>query len=88
MFDDSPLVLAAIERASVKLTRKTLRENIQQILETRFGDLPPDLVEVLNAVMDERHLRGLVTEAVRCVSLHDFRTRLVSSPARETAADA
>jgi hypothetical protein len=77
MFDDSPLVLAAIERASVKITRKTMRENIQQILETRFGDLPPELVEVLNAVADERHLRGLVAEAVRCVSLKDFRARLV-----------
>jgi hypothetical protein len=81
MFDDSPLVLDAIERASVKITAKTVRENIQQILETRFGDLPPELVEVLGAVEDERHLRGLVKDAVRCASLDDFRARLVSSPA-------
>jgi hypothetical protein len=81
MFDDSPLVLAAIERASVKIRAKTAREYIQQFLETRFGDLPPQIVELLNAVVDERLLRGLAVEAGRCASLDDFRARLASPPA-------
>ena len=81
MFDDSPLVLAAIERARVKFTAKTLRETVLLNLETRFDDLPPQIIEMVNAVADERRLRGLVKEAIRCDSLDDFRTRLVSSPA-------
>jgi hypothetical protein len=81
MFDDSPLVLAAIERASVKIRAKTAREHIQQVLETRFDDLSPQIVERLNAIVDERRLRDLLSEAVRCASLDDFRARLVSTPA-------
>ncbi len=77
MFNESPLVQEVVEETRLE----TVREDIQQILETRFGDLPPRIAEVLDAVADERRLRGLVAEAVRCTSLDDFRARLVSSPA-------
>ena len=72
MFDDSPLVLEVVEETRVK----TVREMVLLNLETRFGDLPPEIVERLNAIVDERRLRGLVAESVRCASLDAFRERL------------
>lgn len=80
MFDDSPLVQAAVDRACRKSTRKTMREMILQVLETRFGAVPLPVVELLDATADEQRLRGLNTEAVRCSSLDDFRARLASHP--------
>jgi hypothetical protein len=77
MFDDSPLVLEVVERTRLK----TVREMVLQNLETRFNDLPPQIVEMVNAVVDERRLRRLGVDAVRCSSLDDFRARLVSSSA-------
>jgi hypothetical protein len=81
MFNDSPIVQEIVQEASLKVRRKTVREMVQQNLETRFGDLPPQIVEMLDAIEDERRLRALGAEAVRCASLDDFRARLVSSSA-------
>ncbi len=78
VFDDSPLVLAAIDRASKKITRNNMEEAVLQVLEARFEAVPPALVESLHAVADEGRLRALLREAARCSSLNDFQTRLTS----------
>ena len=78
MIMESPLIQEILEEARLENTVKTIREMVQQALEARFGALPPQLVEQLNAVVDEGRLRALFTEAVRCSSPDDFQTRLTS----------
>lgn len=62
VFDDSPLVLAAIDRASKKITRNNMEEAVLQVLEARFEAVPPALVESLHAVADEGRLCGTPSE--------------------------
>ncbi len=78
VFDDSPLVLAAIDRASKRITRKNMQEAVQEVLEARFGVVPPALVELLQAIADEAQLHALLREAARCASPDDFQARLTS----------
>ena len=81
MIMESPLIQGILEEARVENTQKIMRKAIRQILETRFGELRPQIVEALDAVVDERRLDDLITEAVRCTSLDDFRARPASHPA-------
>ncbi len=75
---ESPLIQEIMDEVRLESTVKTIREMVQLNLETRFGALPPQLVERLNAVVGEGRLRALIREAVRCSSLDDFQTRLTS----------
>jgi hypothetical protein len=49
------------------------RENIVAVLETRFGDVPRNLVEEIESVVDEKHLKRLVRSAAACPDLAAFR---------------
>ena len=49
------------------------REDITAFLETRFGDLPRDLVEAIESVVDEKQLTDLVRSAAACRDLAEFR---------------
>lgn len=80
MIVETPFIQELLEEACVENTRKNMRETVQRILAERFGPLPPQMVELLNAVADEQRLRDLVLEAVRCASLDDFQARLASHP--------
>jgi hypothetical protein len=56
------------------------RKNLRVVLEARFGALTSELVARLEAITDEGQLQGLLTEAARCPTLDEFRTRLVPGP--------
>jgi predicted transposase YdaD len=73
MFNESPLIQEIVEETRVK----TVRGMVLETLETRFGELPLEIAERLNTVVDERRLRRLATEAWQCASLDDFRAHLV-----------
>ena len=51
----------------------TAHENIAAFLEARFGDVPRDLVETIESVVDEKQLKDLVQSAAACPDLAAFR---------------
>ena len=73
--------VSSIERLAIRRTKaETLRENILEIFETRFGIVPNDIPERLNAIPDTidgvERLRALFKKAVAISSLDDFRKEL------------
>jgi hypothetical protein len=53
--------------------RETAHQDIATVLEGRFGDVPRDLVEAIESIVDEKHLRSLVRLAGTCPDLAEFR---------------
>ena len=53
---------------------KTAHQNIVTVLEARFGDVPRDLAEEIESVVDGKQLKGLVRTAVACPDLDAFRS--------------
>ena len=84
---ESPLIdELVIEKYGELLTEKTreaARETAHQyivtVLEARFGDLPRDLAEEIESVVDGKQLKGLVRTAVACPDLDAFRGALPRS---------
>jgi predicted transposase YdaD len=60
-------------------TRETAREDIVTVLETRFGEVPQELVEGVESVVDEKRLKGLVRSAAACPDLAAFREAIARS---------
>ena len=58
---------------------ETARQDIVTVLEARFGDVPRDLSEEIESVVDAKQLRGLVRLAASCPDLDAFRNGLTSS---------
>jgi len=56
-----------------EIVMERTRENITAFLETRFGDLPRDLLEAIESVVDEKQLKDLVRSAAACPDLAEFR---------------
>jgi hypothetical protein len=71
------IVLERYENLLAEKTREAARENahenIAAFLEARFGDVPRDLVEAIESVVDEKQLEGLVRSAGTCRDLAEFR---------------
>jgi hypothetical protein len=65
---ESPLIQEIIAR--------TKQEDILQVLEGRFGTIPPDIAMRVKGILEEEKLRELVRFAARCTDLEAFRTRL------------
>ena len=57
--------------------RENAHQNIAAVLETRLGDVPRDLVEAIESVVDEKQLKDLVRLAVACPDLAAFRQAIV-----------
>ena len=51
---------------------EALRENIVEVLETRFGQVPFAVREQVNAIADAAQLKALHRRAVTCVNLAEF----------------
>jgi len=49
------------------------------VLEARFGDVPRDLAEEIELVVDAKQLKGLVRTAVACSDLDAFRNAIARS---------
>ncbi len=54
-------------------SRATAHRYITMLLEARFGDVPRDLVEEIESVVDEKQLESLVLSAGTCRDLAAFR---------------
>jgi hypothetical protein len=55
---------------------KTLRANITEILEIRFGALPAEIGEIINGINEAEILQELHRQAVQCESLDAFAKHL------------
>ena len=55
------------------------RENIIEVLETRFASVPENMKNQINALDDLALLKSLVKQAVIIVSLEEFQQLLISS---------
>ncbi len=61
------------------LLAEKVHQDIVMFLEARFGDVPRDLVEEIESVVDEKQLKGLVPLAGSCPDLDAFRSAMVRS---------
>lgn len=59
--------------------RETAHQYIVTVLEARFADVPVDLAEEIEAIDDEKQLRGLVRLAASCPDLDAFRRSVARS---------
>ncbi len=53
--------------------RATAHRHLMVLLEARYGDVPRDLVEEIESVVDEKQLESLVRSAGTCRDLAEFR---------------
>jgi len=77
------LLTEKTREAAREATRETACETAHQyivtVLEARFGDVPRDLVEEIESVVDEKQLKGLVRSAGACPDLDAFRNAMARS---------
>lgn len=57
---------------------QTLREDIIEVLEARFGELPYELREAIQAIANDTALKRLLRLAAVVTGLEDFRRQLKS----------
>ncbi len=73
---ESPL----IQELRTQWTRETACARAQQdilaVLETRFGEVPRDLAEKIESVVDEHQLTELVRRAAAAPNLEAFRSEI------------
>ena len=62
-----------VDEIVMEKSRATAHEYIAVVLEARFGDVPRDLVETIESVVDEKQLKDLVRSAAACPDLAAFR---------------
>jgi hypothetical protein len=62
-----------LDEIVMEKARETAQRYIVAFLEARFGDVPRDLVDEIEAIDDEKQLRGLVRSAGSCPDLEVFR---------------
>ena len=67
------LEIPFLDEIVMEKTRETAHKDIGTVLKTRFGDVPRDLVEAIESVVDEEQLEDLVRSAVVCPDLATFR---------------
>ncbi len=62
---------------------RTLREDAIAILEVRFGEVAPELVEVINTIEDVPVLKQLHRQAIAIPSIEEFQQLLEQHLAEE-----
>ena len=60
-------------KKTVWWTHATTHEYIATVLEGRFGEVPRDLVEAIESVVEEKQLKDLVRIGRACSDLAKFR---------------
>ncbi len=68
-----------VRETARKTACETAQQNIIAFLDARFGDVPRDLVEEIESIVDEKQLRGLVRSAGSCPDLVAFRSAVARS---------
>ena len=69
----------AAREATRETACETAHQDIVTVLEARFGDVPRDLAEEIELVVDGKQLKGLVRTAVACPDLDAFRNAIARS---------
>ena len=62
----------AMERGLQQGTLQTQRENILDLLQVRFGEIPQSVVETVNGLEDITTLKQLFLQAISVGSLAEF----------------
>jgi hypothetical protein len=62
-----------LDEIVMEKARETAQRYIVAFLEARFGDVPWDLIEQIEAMDDEKQLTGFVRSAGSCLDLEAFR---------------
>jgi hypothetical protein len=58
------------------LTLLTLREVVLETLGEKFGEIPPDLPDIVNQIDDKDKLKVLNRLAIKCTSLEEYKKML------------
>ena len=69
----------AAREATRETACETAHQDIVTVLEARFGDVPRDLAEEIELVVDGKQLKSLVRTAVACPDLDAFRNAISRS---------
>ncbi|MBV9122238.1 MAG: hypothetical protein JO112_02615 [Planctomycetes bacterium] len=79
---ESPLIQELVQElvaeAEAKGRCQARREDILDLLEIRFGTVPPEISNWLSDISDEPGLRDLYREAALCPDLQAFLNKLSS----------
>ncbi|YAF96669.1 MAG: hypothetical protein AB3A66_03035 [Nodularia sp. CChRGM 3473] len=59
------------------------RDNVIDLLETRFGEVPSGILEVINGIEDASLLKTLLNRAIAIPSITEFQQVLESIPSGE-----
>ena len=62
---------------------QTNRENLMEVIETRFGLVPSSIVEVVNRINDPSVLKTLLKRAIAIPSVAEFQQLLSSIVSQE-----
>ena len=54
----------------------TLKEVILETLSEKFGEIPPDLPDIVNQIEDKDKLKALNRLAIKCTSLEEYKDML------------
>ena len=73
------LLTEKTREAARKTACETAHQYIVTVLEARFGDVPRDLAEEIELVVDGNQLKSLVRTAVACPDLDGFRDAMSRS---------
>ena len=73
-----------IDEGIQKGTLQTARESVVEVLNLRFGETHPEIVERINAIDDTTVLKALLGQAVLAESLEKFQ-RFMDGLLRQTA---
>ena len=81
---ESPLIQELVaERAEELVATRThelvaegRQRDILAVIQTRFGEVPRDLAEEIESVVDDDQLTALVRKAVACPSLESLRNEI------------
>ncbi|HEY9612932.1 hypothetical protein [Allocoleopsis sp.] len=61
-----------LSRIELDAKLETLRENAITILEVRFREVPPELIDVINTLKDVAVLKQLHRQAITILSIQEF----------------
>jgi len=63
---------AQLARTQAETLWRTLRDNLRSLLDERFGPLPADLVQRIEATGDPERLRACLRQVVQITELREF----------------
>ncbi len=73
-----PLLTNIEQRTIEKTTKQTRKQDISDLLVSRFGNLPEDVIEDIGKIQDINILKQLLISTIRVNSLEEF-AQLVNS---------